>query len=353
MLLSRREQDSCSFRDALRCSVLEIAEEHTNYCDLIAAEIANDADEEHWKQFFADRFLADAETPLYLVLDGVAEAFDTDAAVMAEVLKGVIQDRLNIHILFTSRFSPRHAFEGISLLEIHVARDLVLNDMRKLTQTRIKSLPRLHKFHRRTKKRIEENINQSADSMLYIEHMVHRLSAIGRESAVIKDMENAFPESQDLYKVMLVECQKGRTDEDYEALRTLFAMLAFSMRELTLDEASDLNRLADPGSTFDIEDELVGRSARILELAREQDDGDAVDDEDQSTSPVEDSSVGQEVLEQSGNTPLSFQERSMREYFRSINVEDYGLRTPPAKAHATVFVLLARLLWRHCECRRR
>ncbi|KAM0715393.1 hypothetical protein Q7P37_008891 [Cladosporium fusiforme] len=337
--------DLRSFRNALRCSVLEIAEKNIAYCEVIAGQIASDANEEPWKQFFANRFPSGSEAHLYLIIDGVDEAFDTDVAVMAEVLKEVSQQSLNIHILFTGRPKLRSALGELQPLELEITKDLIAEDMRKLVHERIKSLPRLHKFHRRTRRRIETRVMEGADGMLYVEHMLRRLSAIGRESTVLKDIEASVPDSLEaLYGVMLAECQKGRTDDHYNTLKTMFAALAFSKRDLTLDEAKDLVHLVDPDGAFDIEDEIVGRSARILELAREWDESEAADEEDCNSNAEDDDLTGTEDLDQSGRTPLSFQERSMREYFRSINVGEDGLRTSPSRAHLAIFQLLVQLL---------
>jgi predicted HTH domain antitoxin len=63
---------------------------------------------------------------------------------------------------------------------------------------------------------------------------------------------------------MLSECQKDRTEEQYQALKKLFAWLAYSKRALTLNEASELVALTANESVFEVEDELIGRSARYV-----------------------------------------------------------------------------------------
>jgi hypothetical protein len=100
--------------------------------------------------------------------------------------------------------------------------------------------------------------------MRYIEHMLRRLSYIGRENAVLQDLETRLPENlAALYDLMLEECQRGRTDKQYHALKKLFAWVAYSKRALTLSEASELAQLTvGDEKVFDIEDELIGRSAR-------------------------------------------------------------------------------------------
>jgi hypothetical protein len=47
----------------------------------------------------------------------------------------------------------------------------------------------------------------------------------------------------------------------------------------------------------------------------------------------------------SGQTPLAFQERSLREYFQAVDVDEKGLRTPPSAAHLTIFEMAADLLF--------
>jgi hypothetical protein len=100
--------------------------------------------------------------------------------------------------------------------------------------------------------------------MRYVDHMLRRLSVIGREKAVLKDLERNLPRSlEELYELMLRDCQANRTEKQYLTLKKLFAWLAYSKRALTLDEAGELiARTVDDDKSFDIEDEIIGRSAR-------------------------------------------------------------------------------------------
>ena len=99
--------------------------------------------------------------------------------------------------------------------------------------------------------------------MLYVEHTLRRLSYIGREGAVVRALDKLPDNLHDLYKIMLDDCRRNRTPQQYEALCKLFAWLAFSKRALSLAEASELVKLTvSEDDDFDIEDEIVGRSAR-------------------------------------------------------------------------------------------
>lgn len=100
--------------------------------------------------------------------------------------------------------------------------------------------------------------------MRYVDHMLRRLSYIGREKAVLNDLEKRVPNNlEELYSLMLAECQANRTDEQYRSLKKLFAWLAYSKRALSLNEAAELIAMTtEKTEAFDIEDEIIGRSAR-------------------------------------------------------------------------------------------
>ena len=100
--------------------------------------------------------------------------------------------------------------------------------------------------------------------MRYVDHAVRRLNMIGRENAVLKDLGKNNPKNlQGLYDLMLKEVQANRSKEQYLTLKKLFAWLAYSKRALTLDEAGELiSRTIHEDHTLDIEDEIIGRSAR-------------------------------------------------------------------------------------------
>ena len=346
----REDQEALrSFRNALRCAVLQIADSNPAYLEVVAAEIAKEnADDDPWSQFFTSRFPSDSQDHFYFILDGVDEARPVDQGAIATLIRQLPSANLNIHILFTGRPSLETLFAEDTPRVIHLSKERISADMQLLTAARIKSLPRLRKFHRQTKRRIEQRLGERADSMLYIEHMLRRLSAIGREGAVLKDLEKNLPDSLEaLYKLLLAECQRGRTHAQYLTLKTLFAMLAYSERPLSLDEATDLVKLTDPDDTFDIEDEVIGRSARLLDLGRDQDE--AEDDNHESDQQADDSDGGNadqdlELLSERGKTRIALQERSMRDYFRAVSVEEDGLRTSAEHSHLLIFELLVRLL---------
>jgi hypothetical protein len=84
---------------------------------------------------------------------------------------------------------------------------------------------------------------------------------------------------------------------------------------------------------------------RILQLSTN-----TADDEQSSNESDSDIADKQEDEDPAANTdnsiysPLRFQERSLRQYFRETSVDEAGLRSPPSLAHVTIFNMAVRCL---------
>jgi fungal STAND N-terminal Goodbye domain len=339
------------FRNALRSAVVQIAEKNPTYCETLAAEMSDDADEEPWKQFFASRYPQSSESRLYLLLDGVDEAHETDIQIIAELSKQIVSENLNIHILLTARPHLESSFSNPDLVKLEVGRNEITEDMKKLIRSRLQHLSRLKKLRGHTRKLIREILYKQADSMLYAELMLRRFNTIGRETKILKILENPLPASlEELYKSMLDDCQRGRSQAQCTILRSLFAFLAHSKRAITLEEASSLIKIIDHDATFDIEDEVIGKSSHILDLGRDVDDKDDNDEnDDQHSDDMEGDNHDKkdfvvQLITQSGLAPLTFQDRPLRDYFREVKENDGGIRTPTSHAHLIIFELLLSIL---------
>lgn len=98
--------------------------------------------------------------------------------------------------------------------------------------------------------------------MMYVEHMLRRLSYIGRQDAVLRDMKDIPENLYGLFHRTTTECDKHRSKEQHDALKQLFAWLTYTKRPLRLAEAGDIVKKTVKGGTFDIEDEIRSRSGR-------------------------------------------------------------------------------------------
>ncbi|CAG8978789.1 hypothetical protein HYALB_00011054 [Hymenoscyphus albidus] len=291
-----------SFKNSLCCLSIQIAEKNPNY------------------------------------LEELASALDTTK---------ISSEDLNIHVLLTARSAISDEILTLNPLVIHMTKEKIKTDIEQFVLKRMEVLPHLRKFRKSVKSRITNKLKRNADGMLYVEYILRRLNYIGREKAVVKDLDRNLPHGlKDLYSLMLTECQSSITAEQCRIAKELFAWMAYSKRTLTREEAAQLCASTAGKDDFDVEDlvdEINGRSARILEFNRSQEDDEDLEERADDKTETNDTEEPGFHME-SGETPLDFQERPLREYFRVVKTEKNGLRTQPSTAHLAIFETCGSLL---------
>ncbi|EUC28300.1 hypothetical protein COCCADRAFT_30414 [Bipolaris zeicola 26-R-13] len=342
-----------SVQNAFASAALQIAESNNKYAEQVAANIRDNAaqseDISTWERFFISMFPGKekSDSRLFLVLDGLDEAHIQQGGIMTEFLSDLRLENANVSVLLTSRPEEKPIIQLFDPSVIDVTKQEIKPDIKALVKSRLHSLPRVRKFSHAVKRAITRKVVKQADSMLYAEHVLRRFSYIGRERAVLEELEKMPDSLHDLYKLLLDECRHNRSDAQYQALKKLFAWLAFSKRSLSLAEASNLVQLTLSDNSFDIEEEIIGRSSRILELTQTrqtEEDTKEDDKEDDETDDTKDDFVFELGYRES---PLSFQDRSLRQYFKSVSVDADGteeFRTPASAAHLTILQMCADIM---------
>ena len=354
----REEQyDLRSVKDAISSAIFQVASEDRGYCEEVANKIhhAGDIDWENvtvlWNTFIAPIFTETSDKKLFLVLDGLDEALEDDIQEILELLKEIKTQKLNIHVLITSQQSFKEKLDALEPRAVKVTLDLISKDVSRLIRARIQTFSRLRKFSRQSKIQIRRKLREKADGMLYAEHVLRRLNSIGREGAALRFVRDSLPDSlPELYALLLTECQKRRTLEQFTTLKRLFAWLAFSKRPLTLSEATSLVQLIiGEDDLFSLDEEIEGKSARILGLGRDVTKDDDLGEIDDDPNDDDDATLLQSHADEDGSAPLRFQERSLRSYFREMDVNQGGLRTTPPAAHLTILEMAASILCKQGE----
>jgi hypothetical protein len=87
-----------------------------------------------------------------------------------------------------------------------------------------------------------------------------------REGPILKELDRLPESTEKLYELLLEECQRHRTPEEFRALRIFFAWLAYSKRHVSLGEANRLMQIIASESGISIDEELDGKSARFVAL---------------------------------------------------------------------------------------
>ncbi|KAF8860934.1 hypothetical protein BDZ45DRAFT_293513 [Acephala macrosclerotiorum] len=345
-----------STKNMLKAAVIQTAIGDGKYRDEVIAELKKKGDsfdeslEDIWGSFFAERYPKDADQKLYIVLDGLDEADEEDQKTTLDLLNRIKKDELSIQIVFTSRPAKeiQDAVADLQPSKVEMTKEKISvrgGDLWKIIMKRCKTLSKLKRLQKPAWRKIGMKLRLKADSVLYVEHMLRRLNVLGRESLIFKELDKLPDDLPKLYELLLSECQKDRSKEQLTALKRLFAWLAYSKRPLTLGEATSLIKVVPGGNGFSLEEEIDGRSARILDLqthvAEDESSGEESDSELNENEREEDSS---NATDNSITSPLKFQERSMRQYFRAMEVDENGLRSSPSQGHLTIFDMAVRVL---------
>lgn len=288
----RETQDGLSsFENALCYLSFQIAEKNLNYLEGLASALdatTSSSDEfDPWKTCFAERFPAKGDAHIWIVLDGIDEMDERERKQMIECLAKISEGSLNIHVLVTGRPNVLDEVETLDPLIIKITKEKMESDIQQFILKKIEVLPHLSKFRKFFKKAITKKLTKKADGMgfsltylrtlitrlgmLYVEHMLRRLNYIGREKAVMKDLDKILPDCdklEGLYDIMLEDCQASITTEHCQVAKELFAWISYSKRTLTHEEAAKICALASSKTSFDVEDlvdEINGRSAKYVQ----------------------------------------------------------------------------------------
>ncbi|RDW63670.1 hypothetical protein BP6252_11215 [Coleophoma cylindrospora] len=346
-------KDFSSFVNAIYWIIIQIAEQDKALCEKILAETMREDDDLDlsdwhivWTAILAPLFEEKSDSRLQLVLDGVDELDAQQRKLLIQFLNEIKEKHLNIAVLCTTRQNDMQELDALGGCSVVVDKDKMMPDMQKLMWNRLDHFDRLHKFSKLAKQKIAWKIEEKADSLLYVEHILRRYDTIGREGAVLKDMDRVFPENlEGLYDLMLSDCLRRTPPEQRETLRIIFVWLAYSLRPLTLELLTSLQTFTSQDNSYDIEEELQGRLSRILQLVEPTKASDEETNPKVSQLLRETEAIDGPIKEQDDSSlPVQFQERSLRGFFRPSKKIEGGLRTSYTPAHMSIFVTCSQIL---------
>lgn len=286
-------EDRRSVEVMLRSLIIQMAQANGAYCAEAASQLRRDEasgfyddyeEPQLWAKYFAARYSKDSSSRVILVLDGIDEVGAADQSKLVDMLLQIRKDELNIQVVLTGRPNIAPTIKVFEPDTIEVTKAKVTKksgDLWKIILARCKKLPKLKRLRPQLWKTIAIKLKQKADSMisrmflapsiliylpclgiLYVEHMLRRLNNLGRESLILKELENLPLDLRQLYSQLLSEFQIHRSDEETAAFKKLFAWLAYSKRPLELGEASSLVTLVCGSKSVLLEQEVEGRASR-------------------------------------------------------------------------------------------
>ncbi|PVI00627.1 hypothetical protein DM02DRAFT_671848 [Periconia macrospinosa] len=377
--------DRACVETALACIVMQIVARNERYAEAMAAQLREEAaspglvpaDTSTWKRFFTSRFTtANGSDRLLLFLDGFDEAREDQKQLMIDFVEYIEANKSRISIFLTTRRTFVPKFGSLSSEIIHITKERVTPNLTFLIKKRLETRPQLRRLSKVARKTILRNLLKHADSMLFADHMLQRLSYIGRESVIIRALDNMPSSLVELFELFERECAKGRSEEQLTVLRALFTWMTYAEKTLTLSDASILiaytvqasrgrsfqeqiqamngaSLLHNDNEVIDIEDEIVARSSRFLRMSRQPtssesrtDDIETSDEEDDDAEAIDE--MNDPTMIAYRTTELVFQDYATRRFFRHPervnNASETGLRVSALQANLDIFVACVDLI---------
>ena len=160
-----------SIKNCLLYIALQIAKQDGHYCEQVASclrsgtklyEEANNL-ENIWTELFAKRFHSKSSTRLFLVIDGLDEVEEGDAEALVGLLSQVSSDQLNISILLTCRSEMLSTCRRLQPEIVEITTEVLAPDIKLFARKRCRSLSRISKFSKETKRAIVNRMKKVAD----------------------------------------------------------------------------------------------------------------------------------------------------------------------------------------------
>ncbi|CAM1507730.1 Fc.00g045780.m01.CDS01 [Cosmosporella sp. VM-42] len=352
-----QQQSLSSFINAVITVINQVVEQSSPLCELINTEFLKDEldmDLWSWKDLvdglLAPTFRQGSKNRLFILFDGIDELDSLPS--LAEFFQIIKDKNLRIYVAFTSRPSAiPQISETTPILSIEVAKEKQMSDLKALVWNRLNTLSALRKFGRYVKQRVADKVEEAAPNMLYAEHMLSRFNNLGREGAVLHNLNRPLPaDLDDLYESLLQECHRRTTSNYQELVTKLLHWVTFAFRPLVLDEVVALLGYFTDDPQFDIE-EIPEPFDKFIRVGDPGSDAEARakfqsqggwNTTVKNLEKSQDSSSPEQVYND-GGLPVKFQERSMRGFFQMAPEKGADLHWGQSEAHRQIFLASANI----------
>ncbi len=337
----------------LCAAVNQIARLDKTYCDQLATELTKADVPIHWadwrpkfRQYIVEKFPKSTPKHLYLVLDGVDEAYFT-ASVLTNLFEKVAPEGFNIRILITSRSGVEEKPNDFTDAQIlNISNDDVKDDMKAIVTAKLKRASRLRKLRPVVKKAIEAKLLDEADGMLYIDHALRKLNKHHGEYSILRALNKLPTTLLTLYEKLEEEVAHRRRSDELQTLSLLYTWITFAVRNISIEEIDDVIKLRGLDEFFSAEEEIFGRSGMILTLAADAKSSVFEDDENgESDHFTTDANSVKPLTVSTGSASIvRFHNRALKEYFCKAPSAHVGIRVHASKAAYLMFEVCAQIL---------
>ncbi|KAF7623645.1 NACHT and TPR domain protein [Aspergillus flavus] len=246
-----------SFHQALRDLALQISKNDPVYLKHLAT-IANyeviSTLESAWRLLFLDYFVKkpNADSDVYILLDGVDEAFDEERRTFFSLAKDLYDSAEKSHLQLAVIGRPHisdQLLEGLELEvpTIHVTTQKNSRDINQYIHASIKKSVVLRRVSAKLRQEIVEKLSARAEGMfLWVNLMLQELVKKRNESSMRKALDQAPKGLKEMLRHVLLSFSTSSNEEELEFLNEILLWVTCSRQPLTLAEVESILKLKSP-----------------------------------------------------------------------------------------------------------
>ena len=275
-----------SFLQALRDLAYQISQNDSVYAKHMCSSCQSQDDiktiRSAWRKLYVDFFVrgGDLDSSVYLILDGVDEAYDAERKVFLELLNDLktYQSDKPTRIQLAMVGRPQlldelaQALEEDYLPTIHVNGDKTSNDIIQYIQTSIHKSKTLKLISQDLKDQVVATLSQNAQGMfIWVDFMLQELYKKKRPGAILDALKRAPKGLNEMLRHVLESFSATLQDEDPEDLNELLAWVTCVGRPLKLGELDMILKLrsATGEGLLSLEDSMRTQFAAFFSLTRQ------------------------------------------------------------------------------------
>lgn len=155
-----------SIQDMLRCCASKVAKKDNSYCTGLLRKLKDgdfDTDEDAYICLVESMYTKNSGRRLILVLDGIDQLSLEDLHSLVVIFGRMKSQSSCIQVIFTCDLEKMQHLSALEAQCIDLNHDKIARDLRKFTESKTKTLPRLRKLRKRFRKTITNKVMQKAD----------------------------------------------------------------------------------------------------------------------------------------------------------------------------------------------
>jgi Cdc6-like AAA superfamily ATPase len=274
-----------SFNKALRTLAFQICQNDPVFAKYVAGVCSFPEDikstESLWQKLFVDYYSSeDPQSMVYMLIDGMDEAFEQERATFLELMRSLQQasvsaGKIRIQILMLGRPELSYDIEQAldeNLPTISVSAIKNAFDIQSYVNTKVSKERNLRRISPGLRQEIVTELTNRADGMfLWVDLMLKEVASKHKEIQMRQALQEAPKGLFETIQHTLNRTREGLSEEDAEDFENLLSWVASAKRPFRLGELEDILKLTskDGEGVVYLEGELRKRYASFFNVNRE------------------------------------------------------------------------------------